>query len=129
MPIGALALAVMVTTCGPSKPASVSMPVLSYRSELPRVSVYPKLAMPGSEMILVARPLVASDVCLRVIDADAFVWHETCWQGGDFRRITFRPMRASAYVAYLAYRVGDAWATGPQDRVSFCIVGEDAGCP
>lgn len=118
-----------MTACAPARYPAVSMPVLSYRSELPRVSVYPQLAMPGADMVLVGRPLVASEVCLRVIDRDGFAWFETCWEGGDSRRIPFRPSRVGAHVAYLAYRVGETWATGPRDRVTFCVLGEDAGCP
>jgi hypothetical protein len=45
----------------------------SYRSELPRVSFYPRLAMPGKEVIVMARPIqgFSGETCLRIIDADA----------------------------------------------------------
>lgn len=122
-------LAMLSPSCSEPRYPAVSMPVLSYRSELPRVSIYPHLVMSGAAVIVVARPLVASDVCMRVIDTDGFAWHETCWQGGDSRRITVRLSKPSAYVAYLAYRVGDGWVTGPLDRASVCVLGEGSGCP
>lgn len=118
-----------VTACAPK---SVQYPVfkpLSYRSDLPRVTAYPDFAMPGAEVVLVARPLVATEVCLRVIDRDAFVWHETCWEGGDYRRIPFHATRTGTHTAYLAYAAGDGWATDASHRDTFCVVGEDAGCP
>lgn len=106
------------------------MPVLSYRTEMPRVSVYPRLTMPGQDVIIVARPLQAGMVCLRVIDSDAFVWDESCWEDGSYDRITFTPMKPGRYIAYLAYQRGDdGWVTTANDDADFCAVGEDAGCP
>jgi hypothetical protein len=104
----------------------------SYRSELPRVSFYPRLAMPGKEVIVMARPIqgFSGETCLRIIDADAFAWHETCWQGGDSRRVTFRPVRTGPHIGYLAYADGDAWRTSAKDKAELCVLGGDDGsCP
>lgn len=130
--VAARALLVVVTAalaaCAPA-PKPVFAP-LSYRSELPRVSVFPPaFVMAGHELIVVARPLTRGEVCLRVIDADAFAWHETCWEGGDSRRIPFRPMRPGRHIAYLAYHTRDAWSTSARDKAEFCALGEGADCP
>jgi hypothetical protein len=122
-------LACLLAACAP-----VALHVFepfSYRSDLPRVSVYPSLAMIGTEIVLMARPIeeFEGEICLRVIDDDATAWHETCWEGGDSRRITFLPRRVGRHVAYLAYRDGDTWLTGPRDRATLCVLGEDADCP
>jgi hypothetical protein len=122
-------LACLALACTPAL-APIFTP-LSYRSELPRVSSYPPLVMPGKEVVLLARPHqgFTGEACLRVIDADATPWHETCWEGGDSRRITFLPRRVGRHTAYLAYRDGDTWLTGPRDRATLCVLGEDADCP
>jgi hypothetical protein len=92
----------------------------------------PRLAMPGKEVIVMARPIqgFSGETCLRIIDADAFAWHETCWQGGDSRRVTFRPVRTGPHIGYLAYADGDAWRTSAKDKAELCVLGGDDGsCP
>jgi hypothetical protein len=120
-----------VVSCGPSRPASVVFPPLSFRSDLPRVSVYPAIAFPGHEIIIMARPLkVAPNVeaCVRVVDRDGFAWHETC---GDTqsRRVTFHPVRTGIHIAYLYYPTPDGLIHLKADRAELCVVGEDSQCP
>ncbi len=104
---------------------------LSYRAELPRVQFYPRIAMPGKEVIVMARPVqgFTGETCLRVIDVDAFAWLETCWEGGDSRRIPFQPVRVGKHIGYLAYASAKGWATSANDKAELCVLGEDANCP
>jgi len=127
----ALLGAAVIVSCGMDHPSPPIFAPLSYRSELPRVSFYPPLAMPGKEVIVLARPMAgfSGETCLRIIDADAFAWHETCWQGGDSRRVTFEPVRAGRHIGYLAYASGDGWLTTAKDRAELCVLGEGADCP
>lgn len=125
----ALAVAMMAGSC-PSHPPSVVFPPLSYRSNLPRVTVYPQIAMPGAEVIVVVRPLRfgPEEACLRVIDRDGFAWMESC---GDTqsRRVPFRPSKVGAHIAYLYYVTADGPLHLSGDRAAFCVVGEDDNCP
>jgi hypothetical protein len=127
----AVVAVLLVSACSTPPPASVVFPPLSYNANLPRVSFYPQLVMPGKEVVILARPMrpFTGETCLRVIDVDAFAWHETCWEGGDSRRIPFRPMKPGRYVGYLAYASGDGWLTTAKDKAELCVLGEDANCP
>jgi hypothetical protein len=125
-------LAIGLPACGgPSKPASVVFPPLSYRSDLPRVSVYPTLVMPGSEVIVMTRPLKllpAVEACLRIVDGDGFAWHETCGDTAS-RRVPFRPSKVGRHIAYLYYPMADGPLHLTKDRAEFCVLGEQADCP
>jgi hypothetical protein len=109
----------------------VVFPPFSYRSELPRVSFYPRIVMPGKEVVIMARPMegFSGETCLRVIDGDAFAWFETCWEGGDSRRVTFQPVKVGRHFGYLAYASGDGWLTTSNDKAELCVLGENADCP
>ena len=124
-------LAALLLSCSPGYTQPPVFPPLSYHASLPRVSFYPQLAMPGAEVVIMARPVrpFTGETCLRVVDLDAFAWHETCWEGGDSRRVLFQPKRVGKHIAYLAYNRGDGWVTSAKDRAELCVLGEDAGCP
>lgn len=104
---------------------------LSYRAELPRVSVYPALVMPGAVVIVLARPLATAamtEACLRIDDAAGFAWLETC---GDTtsRRVPFRPATIGRHVAFLYYPTADGPVYRRAERAEFCVLGENADCP
>lgn len=121
-------VAAFLSACAP-QPAPVFQP-LSYRDTLPRISVYPKLAMPGHEVIIVARPVKVAnvDACVRVVDRDGFAWLETCGDTSS-RRVTFRPTRTGHHTALIYYETLDGPRYAPGDRAEFCVLGEEADCP
>jgi hypothetical protein len=118
----------LVAACAPA-PRPVFQP-MSYRAELPVVTVYPRLALPGSEVVIVARPPegVRVPACLRVVDRDGAAWKETCGDGLS-RRITFRPMRTGTHTAYLVLEAEDGVLTHAAWKETFCVVGEESDCP
>ena len=139
----AVGVALVASACGvrmsqpaPGNPAipAQAFPLftpLSYRAELPRVQFYPAIVFQGKEVIVMARPVqgFSGEACLRVIDVDGMAWHETCWEGGDSRRIPFRPVRVGRHIGYLAYADRGGWRTSANDKAELCVLGEGADCP
>jgi hypothetical protein len=121
-------MAIASAACAPVRPP-VFTP-MSFRSELPRVRVYPPLVMRG-EVVIMARPIdgYRGEVCLKVMDTDGATWLESCWDTGEPRRVTFHPSRIGKHLVVLAYNTDKGWLSGPEDMADLCVLGEDADCP